>query len=57
MTTFDPRFHLLNPFVARRAPTMAMKSAATSDAPPINPPSTSGIANNAAAFSGFTLPP
>jgi hypothetical protein len=36
---------------------MAMKSAATSDAPPINPPSTSGSANRLAALPGFTLPP
>jgi len=33
--------------------TMAMKSAATSDAPPINPPSTSGSANRLAALPGF----
>jgi hypothetical protein len=33
------------------------ESFATSDAPPINPPSTFGIANNSPAFDGFTLPP
>ena len=37
--------------------TMSMKSFATSDAPPISPPSMSGMANSAAAFCGFTLPP
>src|SRR3546814_2173694 len=36
---------------------MARKSAATRDAPPISPPSTSGCANSSAALSGFTLPP
>ena len=36
---------------------MSRKSFATSDAPPIRPPSTSGMAKIAAAFCGFTLPP
>src|SRR5690606_15079692 len=36
---------------------MARKSAATSEAPPINPPSTSGLENSAAALSGLQLPP
>ena len=36
---------------------MAANSAASSDAPPINPPSTSGIANSCAAFAALTLPP
>ena len=34
-----------------------MKSSALSDAPPINPPSTSGSLKISFAFSGFTLPP
>ena len=34
-----------------------MNSFATSDAPPIRPPSTSGMAKIAAAFCAFTLPP
>ena len=36
---------------------MAAKSAATSDAPPISPPSISGCANSSPALPGFTLPP
>src|SRR5690606_27313399 len=36
---------------------MARKSEATSEAPPINPPSTSGLENSAAALSGLQLPP
>src|SRR5690606_23232317 len=36
---------------------MALKSAATSDAPPTRPPSTSACENRAAALSAFTLPP
>src|SRR5690606_4334390 len=39
------------------ARTMARKSAATSEAPPISPPSTSGCAHSGPALSGFTLPP
>src|SRR5205809_643960 len=34
-----------------------MKSFAASEAPPINPPSTSGIANSSGALFGLTLPP
>src|SRR6185503_2351323 len=37
--------------------TISRKSFATSDAPPIRPPSTSGMAKIAAAFCGLTLPP
>src|SRR5438105_11141511 len=36
---------------------IATKSSATSEAPPIRPPSTSGMAKIAAAFCGLTLPP
>jgi hypothetical protein len=39
------------------APQMLANSSALSDAPPINPPSTSGIANSSAAFAALTLPP
>ena len=41
----------------RTAAQIARKSAATSDAPPISPPSMSGCANSSPAFAGFTLPP
>ena len=34
-----------------------MKSAATSDAPPTSPPSTSAQENNSRALFAFTLPP
>ena len=40
-----------------QAPAIARNSSASSDAPPTRPPSTSGIANSAAAFAAFTLPP
>lgn len=40
-----------------RALIIAIKSPATSDAPPTSPPSTSGQANNSAALPAFTLPP
>ena len=36
---------------------MARNSSAASDAPPINPPSTSGMPNNSAALAALTLPP
>ena len=36
---------------------IARNSSAFSEAPPINPPSTSGIANSSAALPAFTLPP
>jgi len=36
---------------------MAKKSSAFSDAPPIKPPSTSGLEKISSAFAGFTLPP
>lgn len=36
---------------------IATNSSATSEAPPTNPPSTSGIAKISAAFAAFTLPP
>ncbi len=36
---------------------MAVKSPATSEAPPTRPPSKSGQANNSAALPAFTLPP
>src|SRR5690606_2264592 len=39
------------------AAAMARKSRATSDAPPIRPPSTSGRENSSAALAGLTLPP
>src|SRR5690606_8139892 len=39
------------------ARTMARKSAATSEAPPMSPPSMSAWANSSAALAGFTLPP
>src|SRR5690606_3005165 len=42
---------------AAAARAMARKSAATREAPPISPPSTSGCAHSAPALSGFTLPP
>jgi len=34
-----------------------MKSSAFNAAPPIRPPSISGMPNNSAALPGFTLPP
>ena len=37
--------------------TMAMKSSAFSDAPPISPPSTSGQLKSSSAFLGLQLPP
>jgi hypothetical protein len=36
---------------------IATNSFAFKDAPPTRPPSTSGFANNSAAFPAFTLPP
>src|ERR1700743_2790571 len=36
---------------------MAWNSAASSDAPPTNPPSMSGMRNSSAALEAFTLPP
>lgn len=36
---------------------MPLKSAAFKAAPPIKPPSTSGLANNSLAFEGLQLPP
>src|SRR5438128_1243601 len=47
----------VEPYVHLAALTISMKSFATSDAPPISPPSTSGMAKSAAAFCAFTLPP
>ena len=44
-------------YLLAAAEAMTRKSAATSDAPPINPPSTSGCENSSAALAGFTLPP
>jgi len=41
----------------RTAARIARNSSAFSEAPPIRPPSTSGIANNSAAFPALTLPP
>jgi len=43
--------------IAAAARAMARKSAATREAPPTSPPSTSGCANSSPALSGFTLPP
>ena len=40
-----------------RAAMIAQKSAALSDAPPIKPPSTSGLAKSSAAFLALQLPP
>ena len=60
-STMSHRFVSVHPVTSQlRAPRctqIARKSSATSDAPPISPPSTSGIAKIAAAFCGFTLPP
>src|SRR5438105_8269387 len=47
----------VEPYVHLAALTISMKSFATSEAPPISPPSTSGWAKIAAAFCAFTLPP
>src|SRR5712692_4117166 len=55
-----PEIHVLsleNDIYLRAAAQIAMKSSATSDAPPISPPSTSGIANSSLALPGLTLPP
>lgn len=40
-----------------KAVTMPMNEAASSDAPPMRPPSTSGLANRALALEGLQLPP
>src|SRR3989454_4397984 len=53
----EPEIHVLsleNDIYLRAAAQIAMKSSATSDAPPISPPSTSGIANSSLAFPGLT---
>ena len=42
---------------ARAAVRMSRNSSALSEAPPISPPSTSGIANSSAALPALTLPP
>src|ERR1019366_291915 len=44
-------------YVRAPARQIAKNSSATSEAPPIKPPSISGIANNSAALFAFTLPP
>ena len=44
-------------YVYAAARQIALNSSATSEAPPINPPSTSAIAKSSAALAAFTLPP
>ena len=41
----------------RAASTIRTKESASREAPPINPPSTSGCPNSSAALAGLTLPP
>src|SRR6185295_3779091 len=46
----------VDPYIHCAALTISMNSPAASEAPPISPPSTSGMAKIAAAFCAFTLP-
>ena len=48
---------LVNDSVSHIALTIATKSSATREAPPISPPSTSGFPKISSALPGFTLPP